>query len=426
KLRELIDGMFDVGVDFEYLERLVVAAESSATQAVHIKDALADQLREILSELTTRQVDAAARHGERLAADIGRVIGERLGQPIADIAGAVGSVSARQEEVVGRMIAEVLAGFSAQMQNLFAAQMRDTSDLLQRTNAAVAATGDRQHDMNRQIGEFAAQMRAAVAEAQLRSGDMLQQTLARLGDQVAVAVAQLQHQAQSAAELQQEQSERIVRAADAAVDGMGSQVERLIARSIEASHAVQAAVDKLAAATGAAVDGMNGGADKLALAASDFAAAGQGVSATMNAAAAATETINFASATLSSAAVAAQALLATHADAHASFAALVADLKATVETAKRDASLSAELIDRLHGAAAQLSTAQRQAEDYLRGVNDVLVQAHQSFADNVERTLRESNRQFQLELSQAVSLLSGAIQDLGDTLDNLPVPRTPP
>ncbi|MDD5249492.1 MAG: hypothetical protein PHY45_10930, partial [Rhodocyclaceae bacterium] len=42
KLRELIDGMFDVGVDFEYLERLVVAAESSATQAVHIKDALAD------------------------------------------------------------------------------------------------------------------------------------------------------------------------------------------------------------------------------------------------------------------------------------------------------------------------------------------------------------------------------------------------
>ena len=425
QLRELIDGMFDVGVDFEYLERLVAAAESSATQAVHIKDALADQLREILTELTVRQVDATARHGEQLAADLGRVIGERLGQPIATIAAAVDSVAARQEDVVGRMIAEVLAGFSAQMRNLFATQMRDTSDLLRQTNAAVASTGERQQDMNRQMGEFAAQMRVTVAEAQVRSGDMLQQTLARLGDQVAVAVAQLQDQARSAADVQQEQTERIARQAGDAVGGMAGQVERLIARSIEASHAVQAAVDKLAAMTGDAVAGMHAGADKLATAATDFAAAGQGVGATLNAAATATETINFAATTLSAAAVATQHTLATHALAHDSFAALVADLRATVETAKRDAAMSAELIDRLHGAAAQLSAAQRKSEDYLRSVNDVLVQAHQSFADNVERTLRESNRQFQLELSQAVGLLSGAIQDLGDTLDNLPAARAP-
>ncbi len=84
--------------------------------------------------------------------------------------------------------------------------------------------------------------------------------------------------------------------------------------------------------------------------------------------------------------------------------------------------MTAEWVDRLHAAAGQLSSAQRKSEEYLRSVNDVLVQAHQSFADNVERTLRESNRQFQLELSQAVSLLSGAIQDLGDMLDNAPVP----
>ena len=82
--------------------------------------------------------------------------------------------------------------------------------------------------------------------------------------------------------------------------------------------------------------------------------------------------------------------------------------------------MSAELVDRLSAASAQLSVAQRKSEEYLKSISEVLVRAHQSFAENVERSLREGNRQFQKELSQAVGLLSGAIKDLGDTLDELP------
>ena len=456
ELRELIDGMFDVGADVEYLERLVVAAETSAAQAVHIKDALADQLREIFSEVASRQVEASARHGERLSTDLGRVIADRLGQPNADIAAAVNSVGARQDEVVNKMIVEVLAGFSAQMQNMFAGQMRDMSELLQQTNAAMRTTSDqfaqmaarmdtagreavaamganlgtaiasteqRQQAMEQQVGAFVGQIRTAMLDAQTSSGAALEQTLARLGDQVAAAVGQLQDQARSAADVQHEQTERISRQAGEAVSGISGQVERLIARSIEASQAVQASVEKLSTATGAAVDGMNAGADTLAVAADDLAKAGQGVATTMEATAAAMENINFAANTLLSASQVTQKMLDGHSEAYASFAALVADLKATVEQAKREASLSAGLVDRLQAAAGQLTAAERKAEEYLDRVNDVIIKAHQSFADNVERTLRESNRQFQKELSQAVSLLSGAIQDLGDTLDELPAKR---
>ncbi|MGE5466983.1 MAG: hypothetical protein ACM3Y9_06105 [Ignavibacteria bacterium] len=378
QLRELIDGMFDVGVDYEYLERLVVASENSATQAVHIKDALAEQLRDIFSDIAKRQVDASAQHAERLAADIGRIIGERLGRP------------------------------------------------LQEVGALVATSGQRQEDVNRQLAEFVGQMRESMDRMQRQSGEMLEATLARLTDRVAIAVQALQDQVKSTADVQGEQSERIARQAGEAVGGMASQVERLIVRSVEASQSVQAAVDKLAAVTTDAVGGMNAGADKLAAAATDFAQAGQGITATLKAAEGATETINFAANTLSTAAAATQRTLAMHAQAHEAFAALVADFRATVEAAKRDAALSAELVDRLHAAAGQLSAAQRKSEDYLRGVNDVLVQAHQSFADSIERTLRESNRQFQAELSQAVSLLSGAIQDLGDLLDNAPLRQKAP
>jgi hypothetical protein len=265
-----------------------------------------------------------------------------------------------------------------------------------------------------------------MLQAQAQSGEMLEATLARLGDKVSLAVQQLQDQARSTADVQQEQGERIARQAGDAVGGMATQVERLIVRSIEASQAVQAAVDRLSGATTDAIAGMNAGANTLATAATDFAQAGQAVTATLKAAEGATETINFAANTLSAAATASQGALAAHGQAQERFAALVADLKATVEAAKRDAAVSAELVDRLHAAAGQLSAAQRKSEDYLRSVNDVLVQAHQSFADSIERTLRESNRQFQLELSQAVGLLSGAIQDLGDMLDDMPARHKAP
>ena len=58
----------------------------------------------------------------------------------------------------------------------------------------------------------------------------------------------------------------------------------------------------------------------------------------------------------------------------------------------------------------------------MEGVTEVLGEAHSVFAKQMEITLREGNRAFHQELAQATGLLKGAIQDLGDVLDNV---RTP-
>jgi hypothetical protein len=402
RLRELIDGLFDVGVDVEYLERLVVAAESSAVQAREIKETLAGELRAVLTELAERQADTSARQGERLAADLGRVIGERLGRPIGDIAAAVNSVGERQDQVVSRLVGEVLAGFSANMRDMFAAQMKDSGDLLRQTNDAVAATGERQAEMNRQMSAFATQVQATAAESQARSADMLERALARLGEQVTAAVGSLHEQTQTSARAQEEQ------------------LGRLADRSLEVNHSVRGALETLSTASTDAISELNAGAARLAAAATDFARAGHGVAETMDAAAMATASIHSATDVLQKAAATTQDMLAAHARNQETFTALAAELRSTVDTARREASLNATLIDGLQAAAAQLSAAQRKSEEFLRSVNDVLVEAHLSFADNVERSLREGNRQFHVELAQAVGLLSGAIQDLGDLVDNLP------
>jgi flagellar hook-basal body complex protein FliE len=99
------------------------------------------------------------------------------------------------------------------------------------------------------------------------------------------------------------------------------------------------------------------------------------------------------------------------------FATIVENLKSTIENARKEASLTSELVNRLSSAAGTLSAAQKDAEEYLQGVTEVLAEAHKAFAESVERTLRKGNADFHKELAEAVNLLKGAIQDLGDTLD---------
>jgi len=195
-------------------------------------------------------------------------------------------------------------------------------------------------------------------------------------------------------------------------------MERLLAQSVETNRSLQDTVARLAGATDKAIASMNSGAETLYVAASDFAKAGQGVSDTMKASTAAVEAIKGASGQLTLATDGARSLFADYGKTRDTFALMVTELNQTVENAKREASMTSEIIDKMESAAAQLAAAQKESEDYLRGVSEVLVKAHDSFAENVERTMREGNRAFQSELSSAVQLLSGAIKNLGDTIDD--------
>jgi ABC-type transporter Mla subunit MlaD len=201
---------------------------------------------------------------------------------------------------------------------------------------------------------------------------------------------------------------------------LSQQVELLLAQSTESNRSLQDVVSKLTASTEKAISGLNQGAETLYVAASDFARAGDGVSETMRSAVAAVAEIKATSATLSSAAISVKEVLADYSRTRDSFNALVVELNSIIDLTKRDASMTSDIIRRIEAAAEQLAAAQNQSEDYLLGINNVLVKAHEAFAENVERTLRESNKQFQRELGDAVNLVSAAVKELGDTLDELP------
>ena len=98
---------------------------------------------------------------------------------------------------------------------------------------------------------------------------------------------------------------------------------------------------------------------------------------------------------------------------------MVVELRETVELARKEASLTTDILTRIESSATRLGTAQKQADEYLEGVSRVLGEAHMTFATEVRRTLERANTEFHNKLGAAVGLLSAGVQELEVTLASM-------
>ncbi|MDD2885232.1 MAG: anti-phage ZorAB system protein ZorA [Dechloromonas sp.] len=95
---------------------------------------------------------------------------------------------------------------------------------------------------------------------------------------------------------------------------------------------------------------------------------------------------------------------------------LVADLRSTVETAKREANLSGQLLGRMEAASGVLAEASHAVDGYLHGISGVLATAHENFGEQLEASVGRAHAQFQQQMTQAIEALKGAVEDLSDAL----------
>jgi hypothetical protein len=456
RLQQSINRLFAAGAGDEYLERMVKAVETSATQAVQIKDSLVGELKQILSEVTAQQVEASARHSNMISTDVGRTLAESLGPPMERISHAVEKVGANQGEAVSKLLVDVLANFSGQMREMFGGQMAGIGQMLHTANEAMLATANRfdqlaanmdsagksaadamserltdavasmearQQMLNYQMGQFVEQIRALVTQSQTEASQKLQETLATLGEQVASVVARLHSQVESTANRQDEHVSRFSRETSSAIGSISKEVEQLISQSMQTNQSLQASVAQLSASTNDSITKMNSGAEMLYVASTDFAKASHGVIDSIRLSNDAVGKIQEVSRSLTAASNTTQQVSAEYARSRDVFAVMVGDLKLTVENAKREAAMTTEVLANLRVASEQLGKAERQAEQYLAGISEVLANAHQAFADNVQKTLRSGNADFHSHLKEAVDLLSGGISDLGEFLEKVPSTR---
>lgn len=229
---QVIDSLFDAGAGEEYLERLVLAAESSATQSSQIKDALVADLKQILTDLTNQQLEASSNHSQNLSRNISQSFIEGLREPMDRISQAVSHVGNSQGEAVTQLITDVLANFSAQMSEVFGSQFQGMSDVLKQSTLSMQSTISRldqiagnmntagqgaadamaeklrdaitsmearQSAASHQMSAFLEQMRAINQESQTETSQKMQIILGELGEKVSTMVSQLESQAGKAA-----------------------------------------------------------------------------------------------------------------------------------------------------------------------------------------------------------------------------------
>ncbi|HZW24353.1 MAG TPA: hypothetical protein VFF26_02615 [Gallionella sp.] len=446
-LVQLLDGMFESGAGEEYLARLVKATETSATQNAGL---LKGELKQILTELTERQIAAANAGTQALGDRIAASIEETMKAPLMEMANALKNTSNSQESAVQTMLTGVLENFSSQMKELFGGQaaginslqqqtidalqsavatlermaanvgaegQRSTSAMAEQLAESIAAAESRQRIMNEQLGAFVEQMRQISTHSQTEAQEKLQNTLAELSERMSKVIDGLSTQVRSATEASAKQQQSLTAQSENLVGQFGEQAATLVDGVNRAVGEMKAAVVAMRNTTGDAISKLNNGADTLYLAAKDFAKAGQGVTATLDKSTALANQLNQAAGSVSSATKGLSGMLADYNAARDSMIAMVGSLQLLVEQVQRDASMSGNVIARIEAATEKLVEAQKEADTYLAKVSEVIGTAHESFSDGMIKAVGEANRDFHQALSDSVKLLREGIQELESTLD---------
>lgn len=460
QLAHAIDARFEAGAGEEYLARLVDASEEAASQSKMLKDALVKELRDVLREQTAAQIAAA---GEQQANVVQRLVeasreqGQAISEsikrslegPLGEIANTVKAASGDQSANAVRMLQDVMASFSQRLNDLFGGQIsglnelnqqtarsiqeavgtlqtlianmetssqRSTDAMAQRMAEAVEKMESRQDAMNEQSAAFIEQIRQLVASSQTETNEKLRSTLEAIGGQVGELLGNLSASQREVFDNNRAREEAMASRTSSAVTSMTESVDSVVKELGEATAKMAESVAALSRTTTSSLDKMNAGAELLSTASRNFATAGDRVTNVLTQASTIASKLTETSGSLTSGATALQDGLRDYQRQREAVSLLVTELRSTVEVARKEASLTADVLSRIESSATKLGTAQKQADEYLAGVSQVLGNAHTAFTTEVTRTLDRANTEFHTKLTQAVGLLSGAVQELEATL----------
>jgi len=437
KIQHAVDHLFEAGAGEEYLERLVRASEMSATQALHIKEALVADLKQILQEVTFNQFESSSNGPHQMSGSVGKEIAQALGEPIQLLSQAVDRVGSRQETAINTTLIDVLAHLSEQVKEIFGGERQEIGELL----LAIKAGADSLHQvavelgtageeaaevqgaLNSQMEAFVERIAGHLAQHQTETVERQQIAASELGDHILHIIGQIQEQNRSSLELQKEASNLLADQTRGMVNDLSQQVEMLIRQSGETTRALEAAATALTEVAHGPIKELSSGAEALNDTMRDFAATGRSLTASIKGTTVANTTIEASSQLLGGATTAAVEILSEYKSSRDVFAMMVSDLKDTIHNASREASMTAGLVERLDAAASRLAEGGDHSAKYLEGINEILAEAHRSFAQNLETTLSHANIRFHEELSRAVGLLSGGIQELEAVFERVPTVR---
>jgi putative membrane protein len=203
-LGQELDSLYELGAGAEYPSRPIHSSDQSAGQNRQMNNSLGD-MRQLLTELNERQIEARRHHGELLARNVGDAIRSSLAEPMKVITDAVERTSSRQGEAVQGTPEDLRSAFAAELDG----SIRDQITGLQEMVAGTVLTMERMRtdftNMAEKIGEISSNasymatdqiigLTADAEERQRETGAALMEAVKEMRQQVAGGHAEMQEQ----------------------------------------------------------------------------------------------------------------------------------------------------------------------------------------------------------------------------------------
>ena len=445
-----LDSKYDAGAGEEYLERLVHSSESSAKEAKQLKQSLVSDLKEILESLADRQIQAQAASSAGIAKDIAQGITDGLQKPLTEISAAVQHVSGNQSDAVNKLLTDTMAAMTAQIRDLFAGQVdgirgmqqqtidslniavsklaqltsdisskgaEATNSMNERLASALASMEERQRAMNEQTQALVDSMRSHASQSQAETSEGVQQAITKMTAGVAEIVTALQSNINNASARDEQRNKALVDQTTSATAGIADVATTLIQRTDDAIAAMRQIVEAMRSGTSETVSRMNHGAADMLKAATEMARVGSTTGTALERAQGLVDQLANASGALTSSTTTLNRALEDYRTTRDSMAAMITQLNSIVDNAKKEASLTADVLTRINDATQKLKEAQLQADKYLSGISEVLTSAHQQFGAQIIGTLNNVNGEFHKHVERGTKALAGAIDELEQVVE---------
>lgn len=440
-----IDSLYRTGAGEEYLARLVKSSEQNAASTAQLKDALVEDLHKMMTNLVDRQIAAQEASSLALGKHIGEAISTAIAEPMRRVGDVMEVTSRGNGEQMNSMLETLLTGFMAKLEDTFGEQMRGINEQMQRSMDSMAAVqaslqgllsdikstnehaasqmsgtleeamkkaADNQQLLTEQMREFVRDFRSLVTEEQNKSKHAMNEAVMKVLGEVATAMEGLENVRKASAAEESGRNDRLATHTNQLVGSLTTEVETLLSKVSDQVSKTQRNIDALGDVSLRAIDGMNQGALTIGSAAQRFETAGTAVTGAFDRSTKVADTLASTAASLQAASVAVQRGFEQYDSTRKTVDTQVAALIGLIESAKKEAGVSQELVNNIKVSAEAMRQSEAEAREHLDQVNTALVKAFSDFGNSLVSQVKSTIAETDSHLAKGTGHLSGVVQQL--------------
>ena len=451
-----IDDLFSKGVGEEYLYRLVSSSEKSSANTASLKDALINDLKQLMHEVADKQINAQIQSSQNISSQIAQAIKDGLEAPMGDLMKVVEKASGEQGGAVTGMLENLLSAFMAKIDETFGSQIQNINTAIQKSSdsmtmvqeamtrlitdisgAGQKATSEMsakmeesmskaalaQEQMNQQLRSFVEELKKLILEQQSQTKQAMDETMQKILSELEKSIAVISSERENQSVADKERADRLVKETEGLYSGLTDNVVQLMSDVKEAAFKTEENIRAIQNAATSAISGMNDGALVMRDAANKFADAGETIGGVFDKSKVVTDQLEQTASTLQLASASVRTAFEKYDESRESVQSYVLQLQGLVDNAKKEVGLSSQMLADLQRIVDALQTAEKQSTDYLNQVNSVLKGSFQQFGQEMVAQVENLKSSSDTLLTGSLGALRGAVESMVMSVAKLKKPE---